>query len=138
MWTFYDFLDGRGVNLIRQWLDSLPPKARAKIDVRLLFMQAKTVWPEPWVSALKGWPHLIELRIGAVGNAYRPLGFYGPERREFTIVLGAMEKGKLPARILEAADANRKLVLATCRNRIGRHEFDETANAQQSSGQQGI
>src|SRR5437016_4039362 len=26
-WTFYDFLDSRGVNLIRAWLDSLPAKA---------------------------------------------------------------------------------------------------------------
>jgi hypothetical protein len=129
MWTFYDFLDGRGVNLIRQWLDGLPAKARAKIDIRLLHMRAKTVWPEPWVSALTDWPKLIELRIGASGDAYRPLGFYGPERREFTIVLGAMEKGKLPTRVLEVADDNRKLVLATSRTRICGHEFDKAANS---------
>jgi|SRR5580704_2388736 hypothetical protein len=133
MWKFYDFLDGRGVNLIRQWLDGLPTKAQAKIDTRLLFMQAIAVWPEPWVSALKGWPELIELRIGAAGNAYRPLGFYGPERREFTITLGAIEKGKLPRRVLEVADANRKIVIATARNRICEHQFDKTADAQQSA-----
>lgn len=138
MWTFCDFLDGRGVNLIRLWLDGLPPKARAKINTRLLFMQAKSVWPEPWVSALTDWPGLIELRIGAVGNAYRPLGFYGPERREFTIVLGAMEKGKLPKRVLEVADGNRKLVLATGRSRICGHQFDQATDAQQSSDGQGI
>jgi hypothetical protein len=135
MWEFYDFLDGRGINLIRQWLDSLPPKARAKINTRLLFMRAKMIWPEPWVSSLTDWPELLELRIGSFGNAYRPLGFYGPERREFTIVLGAVEKGKLPARTLEGADANRKVVLGTGRSRICRHEFDQAATAKQPAVQ---
>src|SRR5580704_10833210 len=133
VWRFYDFLDSRGANTVRAWLDTLPYKARAKINARLLFMQAKDVWPEPWVSSLKGWPELIELRIAAFGSAYRPLGFYGPERREFTITLGAVEKGKLPKRILEVADANRKIVIATARNRICEHQFDKTADAQQSA-----
>ena len=124
MWKFLDFLDARGENIIRAWLDSLPSNARAKINTRLLFMQAKEIWPEPWVSSLKGWPGLVELRIGAAGNAYRPLGFYGPERREFTLTLGAMEKGKLPRRVLEVADANRRIVLGSKRNRICDHQFD--------------
>ena len=76
MWTFYDFLDGRGVNLIRHWLDGLPDKARAKINTRILFMRAMSVWPEQYVSALKGWPDLVELRVVSAGNQYRPLGFY--------------------------------------------------------------
>jgi transcriptional regulator with XRE-family HTH domain len=38
-WTFYDFLDARGNNTIRAWLDSLPEKASAKIDARILFMR---------------------------------------------------------------------------------------------------
>jgi hypothetical protein len=133
MWTFYDFLDGRGVNVISRWIDALPPKARAKIDTRLLFMRAKAVWPEPWVSALTGWPELIELRIGSFGNAYRPIGFYGPQRREFTIVLGATEKGKLLKRVLEVANANRKIVLETGVDRIREHEFDQAADVEQSS-----
>src|SRR5580693_5259172 len=111
-WTFYDFTDGRGVNLIRQWLDSLPPKASAKIDARILYMRAIPVWPEQYVSSLVGWQYIVELRVVSAGNQYRPLGFYGPGRREFTIVLGATEKGKLPARVLQAADDNRKLAIA--------------------------
>jgi hypothetical protein len=46
MWKFYDFLDVRGVNLIRQWLDSLPDKASAKINARIFYMRAIPVWPE--------------------------------------------------------------------------------------------
>jgi hypothetical protein len=123
MWTFYDFLDGRGVNLIRPWLDGLPAKARAKIDTRILFMQAIPVWPEQYVSALRGWPDLVELRVVSAGNQYRPIGFYGPRRHQFTLLLGATEKGKLPRRILEVADEHRKIVLADS-GRIREHEFD--------------
>jgi hypothetical protein len=128
LWTFYDFTDTRGANLIRQWLDGLPSKASAKIDTRILFMMAHPVWPEQYVSALVGWPGLVELRVGSAGNQYRPLGFYGPRRREFTIVLGATEKGKLPIRVLEVADDRRKIVLADG-SRICRLEFDKTADA---------
>lgn len=129
MWTFYDFLEARGVNPIRLWLDELPDKARAKINTRILFLMAQAVWPEQYVSALTGWPELIELRIVHANVQYRPLGFYGPERREFTLVLGTVEKDLIPNRILEAADAIRKLILATGRNRICEHEFDKAPNA---------
>ncbi len=126
-WKFYDFLDGRGVNLIRHWLDELPPTASAKIDARILFMRVVSVWPEQYVSSLKGWPELVELRVVSAGNQYRPLGFCGPGRHEFTIVLGATEKGKLPARILQAADDNRRIALAD-RARIREHEFAKGPN----------
>jgi hypothetical protein len=122
-WTFFDFVDTRGVNLIREWLDNLPVKARAKINARILFMRAIPVWPEQYASALTGWPELIELRVVSAGNQYRPLGFYGPRRREFTIVYGAIEKGKLPKRVLETADEHRKIVLADT-GRARKHEFD--------------
>jgi hypothetical protein len=127
-WTFYDFLDGRGGNLIRGWLNSLPEKASAKIDARILYMQSVRVWPEQYVSALKGWPDLVELRVVSAGNQFRPLGFYGPQRGEFTLVLGAVEKGRLPKRVLEAADENRKIVLSD-RRRIRQHDFRKGAVA---------
>jgi len=125
LWKFYDFLDTRGVNLIRRWLDSLPDKASAKIDARIVFMRTFPTdrpWPEQYVSAIKGWPKIVELRIGSAGNQYRPLGFYGPGQGEFTIVHGAIEKGKLPNRVLRVANDNRDIVLAD-RNRIREHEF---------------
>src|SRR5258708_2409251 len=121
MWTFYDFMEERGVNPIRRWLDGIPVKAAAKINTRILYMMAMPIWPEQYVSSLKGWPELVELRLIHSGVQYRPLGFYGPERREFTIVLGSVEKGSLPTRVLETADANRKLIIATGRSRICEH-----------------
>jgi hypothetical protein len=122
------------VNLVRQWLDTLPPKASAKIDTRLLFMRAIRLWPEQYVSALVGWPSLVELRVGSSGNQYRPIGFYGPRRGDFTIVLGAIEKGRLPRRVLEVADENRRIVLADW-NRICEHEYDQRRDAPGFSNQ---
>ena len=129
MWTFYDFTEGRGANPIRTWLDGIPKKAASKINTRLLFMMAIPIWPEQYVSSLVGWPELVELRVVHAGVQYRPLGFYGPGRREFTIVLGVVEKGSVPSRILETADANRKLVETTGRSRICEHQFDQASDA---------
>jgi hypothetical protein len=127
-WAFYDFLDSRGNNLIRAWLDSRPAKASAKIDARILYMQAVRVWPEQYVSSLEGWPDLFELRVVSAGLQYRPLCFYGPERGEVTIVHGTVEKGKIPRRVLEYADGNRKLAIAN-RERIAIHVFKRSDTA---------
>jgi len=127
-WTFYDFLDPRGVNLIRAWLDLLPPKVGAKIDARVLYMRAMRMWPEQYVSALKGWPDIFELRVVSAGAQYRPICFYGPNRGEVTILLGTIEKGKIPRRVLENADNNRKIVEYDS-GRIERHIFRQATTA---------
>jgi hypothetical protein len=122
-WTFYDLLDSRYErNLIREWLDSLPAKAAAKIDARILFMRSIRAWPPQYVSALMGWPEIYELRIVSAGSQYRPLFFYGPNRGEVTLVHGVIEKGKLPRRVLEHADGNRQIAQAD-RRRITEHVF---------------
>lgn len=126
-WTFYDFLDQRGVNSIRAWLASLPSKVAAKIDARILYMRTVRVWPEQYVSALKGWPDIFELRIVSAGSQYRPLCYYGPGRGNVTILLGAIEKGKLPRRVLENADNNRKIVESDP-SRIEQHVFRREPN----------
>ena len=135
-WTFFDFLDSRGENLIRAWLDSLPTKAAAKIDARILYMQTVREWPDQFVSALKGWPGLFELRVTSAGQ-YRPLCFYGPNRYQVTILLGAMEKGKLPRRVLAHADGNRTIVQANP-GRIAPHVFRKERAAGQLQVEQGI
>ena len=122
MWMFYDFLDSRLNNEIREWLDGLPDKASAKIDARLLLMRSMIVWPEQYVSALVGWPDLMELKVVYAGNQFRLIGFYGPQRKEFTLLLGTIEKNKIPRRTLSVADRNGKTVIAD-RRRICEHIF---------------
>ena len=126
-WTFYDFLDSRGMNQIRPWLDSIPERAAAKIDARIIYMSSLRIWPEAFVSALTGYRDIFELRIAAHGSQYRPLCYYGPTRRDVTILLGATEKGKLPRRVLDNAEKNRSVVEAD-NSRIEPHVFRKGSN----------
>jgi len=121
-WTFYDFLDSRRVNLIRSWLDSLPIRAAAKIDARIIYMCSVAIWPEQYVSALNGWPEIFELRVVSAGAQYRPIFFYGPSRKAVTLVHGEIEKSRLPRRVLQHADDNRRIVEADP-SRIELHVF---------------
>jgi Phage derived protein Gp49-like (DUF891) len=117
-------LNERGDNEFLLWLQSLPKAARIKIDNRILILRAIEVWPAQYVSALKGYEGIFELRIVFSGNQYRPLGCYGPGRGEFTFLLGTIEKGKLPKRVLEIAEQRRKIILLD-RSRTCEHQFDE-------------
>lgn len=86
------------VNEILAWTLGLPKTAQAKIDARILVLGGwPGVWPAQYVSDC-GFPDIWELRVGSGGVQYRPLGFYGPQRREFTLVIGTIEKGgRIPA-----------------------------------------
>jgi len=123
-WRFLDYVNARGQNEIRDWLVSLPKKAQAKIDNRILTLRAyEGPWPPQYVSALTGYEGIYELRVVASGVQYRPLGFFGPGEREFTLLIGAVEKGKLSRSVCETACRRRQEVLAD-RSRTREHEFN--------------
>jgi hypothetical protein len=44
-WFFRDFRDANGQNVVLDWTQSLPLTAQAKIDNRILVLQA---WSGPW------------------------------------------------------------------------------------------
>jgi hypothetical protein len=123
-WTILDFVDAAGMNQIRSWIDSLPRAAQAKIDTRLRFLEISGVWPPQYVSDRKDCPGIYELRIACSGVQYRPLGFYGPRRREFTLLLGAVEKGgRLEPRDFCRSVLRRKELVNGDRNRIVLHRY---------------
>jgi len=74
-WRFLDYVNVRGENEIAQWMNQVPKKARAKIDRQILALRAFDIWPPQYVSALRGYKGIFELRIVASGVQYRPLGF---------------------------------------------------------------
>jgi len=122
-WRFFDYVNARNENEILAWISSLPKKAQAKIDNRILVLQAyEGSWPPLYVSALKGYKDIFELRIGFSGVQYRPLGFFGPGEREFTLLIGAIEKGKLSRRDCETA-VDRMRSVRSDRSRVHEHEF---------------
>ena len=122
-WRFLDYVNFRGESEIKNWASSLPKGAQAKLDARLLYLRAYKVWPPQYVSALRGFEGIFEFRIIHSGVQYRPLGCYGPGEREFTLLLGAIEKGgKLPRSDCEAAAERRRIILQD-RSRVRDHEF---------------
>lgn len=122
-WTIYDFATG-GVNEIRAWIDSLPKAAQAKIDLRVRYLEATAVWPPQYISDRKDCDGIYELRIGCSGVEYRPLGFFGPSRRQFTLLLGAVEKGdQLEPRNFCTVATRRRLLINGNANYIVRHQF---------------
>jgi hypothetical protein len=53
-----------GENVIRTWLHSLPPAARAKIQARIQYLEVTVILEPQYVKALRGpCAGLIELRI---------------------------------------------------------------------------
>ena len=93
---------------------TLPPAAQAKIDTIILTLRAypKLPWPPQYVSALRGYRDIYELRVCSCGVQYRPLGCFGPAKKEFTILIGSIEKGgKLPKDDCETAAERRKTIL---------------------------
>ena len=114
LWTFRDFVSTRGENEVLAWLNTLPKKAKAKINARIITLAAYPgAWPPHYISAYVGWDDIYELRIVAAGRQFRPLGCYGPHRNQFTILVGAEEKGgKIRGSLLEVADERRQIILS--------------------------
>jgi hypothetical protein len=125
-WRFRDYLDGRETNVILEWSAGLPATAQAKLDTILLLLRVAQSFPPQYVSALRGYEGILELRIGSCGVQYRPLGCYGPNRKEFTLLIGSIEKGgKLPKADCETAVERRKKILKD-RRRTCEHDFGAT------------
>lgn len=94
--TFKVFLDERDQDVIRQWMTSvkMPMKCQAKMDrwVRYLEVTRPADWSPELIKPLKGHQGIYELRIDHRNVEYRPLGCFGPNESEFTLLVGAIEK----------------------------------------------
>jgi hypothetical protein len=92
-WRFKEFVLKPAIGEFEGWFDGLPDRDQAKIEVfinRLINIQN---WPPKLVFPLSGYRKIYELKIHGPGVQYRPLGCYGPERNEFTLLIGAKEVG---------------------------------------------
>ncbi len=101
MWTFYDFVDLYGTNVIREWLDSLPgverAKATAQLDMVLNVLRAlpQAQWKEPYWKSMtgKGWGGIYEVRFRVKKVRYRVFACFGPQRYNVTLLLGFDKRG---------------------------------------------
>jgi hypothetical protein len=98
LWSFLDFVDDRGENVIQRWLQSLPPSARksvkAKMTARIEYLEVTPVFCPPYARDLHGeCEGLFEIIFRVKNLQYRPLACRGPDTtREVTLLMGAIER----------------------------------------------
>lgn len=126
-WSFFDYTDERGTNPIEAWLmDSrvVPVKARAKIQRILLQLAGTALWTRPLASNLENYPGIVEIRIRWMNTQYRLLGFRGPQDREFSLLMPAIEQDDefVPPSAPSVAQARMKAIIAD-RRRVVEHRY---------------
>lgn len=118
LWTFYDFVDSIGANVIREWCDGLPGSeretVRADFDARLVMLSGMDItdWRYPFSVALTGpeWDGVREIRWRTHRNHYRVLYCFGPPRREVTLLACYHKRTKLPSGAASLAQGRKALI----------------------------
>ncbi len=94
-WTFKCFTTVEAE--LHAWYQGLNPRDQSRVDSVLdhLRQNPKERWADTrWFSPLAGpCAGLDELRFKFNNIQYRPIGFFGPARAEFTFVFFGVEKG---------------------------------------------
>jgi Phage derived protein Gp49-like (DUF891) len=95
LWTFLEFYSEAGNNLIEEWYLTLDPSAQADFDTTLKHLSISPDW-----EGIKEFKHLdraglCEIRFTTANVQYRPLGFFGPGERTFSILAGATNKQRV-------------------------------------------
>jgi hypothetical protein len=114
IWKFKVFVSINNVCDFEKWFDSQIPEDRAKIKIfidRLLIAES---WSPKHVRPLSGYSKINELVIKGKKIQLRPLGCFGPTRKDFTLLLGAIEKNDhfIPKDAPKKAETRYKLVLS--------------------------
>lgn len=100
-WTFYEHVEADGGGAMARWVADQPQgvrvRLRAKLNAILLELQrseAPRFTREDGVGQLRGpCRGLFEICLLVDKVQYRPIGCYGPGMRDFTLLVGATERG---------------------------------------------
>ena len=94
-WVLRTYRSSAGTDEVDGWYRGLSSKLRAKVRVRLGYLrqQPRSQWIRPYFALLSGdCARLGEIRFKLDRSQLRLLGYFGPERLEFTILLVATER----------------------------------------------
>jgi hypothetical protein len=95
LWTFRCYISPSGRDVIGDWYGCQTAAVQAGIDVVLEYLRQcpRDEWRRPDFDLLSGKMREIgEIRL-KVDKQYRILGFFGPSRSEFTLLIGASKRG---------------------------------------------
>ena len=95
--TFYDYVDGAGVSVIHEWLNSVPIEVKQKLNRRLAHLEGTKQgnWQRPLVDTLTygSCDDLFEVRAKFKRRQYRILGHHGPGRGTPTLLWAFIKPG---------------------------------------------
>jgi len=118
-WILKNFHNDQRTNLIEVWLADLPIEDCVKIERRFAYVATikdKSAWKYPIARKLQGikkGSNIWEIRINSDRVLYRPLGCFGSKEDEFTLLIGAIERGTgvfEPRRAIDIAVKRCKLI----------------------------
>ncbi len=95
MWHFWTYRSLSSRDDVLDWLDGLAKSDQASVVARLEYLrqQPREAWKRPYFDLLSGeCSGLGEVRLKIQKIQYRPIGFFGPNRLEFTMLHVALEK----------------------------------------------
>ena len=126
--TFYDYLDEAGTNVIREWRDALPVAVKAKFTNALLHLEGARPgdWKRPLVDTLTEGEcqGLFEVRRKLSRIQYRLLGCHGPGQRQPTLLHGFIKPGnRVPEAECREAHRRRNAVEADPQKRRTLHDY---------------
>jgi hypothetical protein len=128
-WSFLNFVNEHGRNAIADWIAAQPSGTRQRLKSRLntvlMNLEIREALDRPLVGQLHGGcKGLYELVLYVDKIAFRPIGCFGPEANEFTLLVGAEERGGklVPSTICDTAQTRRKLI--SQRRHVCAHRFD--------------
>lgn len=95
LWTFKCYSNDNISDPIGDWYNELPDKAQAKLDSYLDHFSDNqhNDWGVERIKPLVGYDGILEIRFSINKILYRPLGYFGPKRNEFTFLFPAREQG---------------------------------------------
>lgn len=93
-WVFRTYRKASGRDETQEWFAALPGKDRATVLSVLQYLGAAARWTEPDYKSLHGkTAGMGELRFKFGGVQNRLIGFFGPYRMSFTILLPVRKRG---------------------------------------------
>ena len=123
IWTFYDFVDGKGKSILEKWFNGEGKPVKDIFEVRLAYIGKQTfnAWPPELIRKLKGvCQGFFEFRI----QGYRILAFWGTGKNEVTLMQG-FKKGpaSITDRECKTAHQRKKLVEGDSDGRRKKREY---------------
>jgi hypothetical protein len=112
-WTIKVFVNDDGTDEIETWLRIQGKRILAKANKFIAHLEMEKEWRRPLFDKFQNHDKLHEIRFRGPGNIqYRLIGYYGPQQRDFTILIGAIERGGkyTPRSALEIAERRIQLI----------------------------